>query len=428
MSQSIVAAYQNKYEDEDEEQEVSEIKLVFVKRKKFKLCNLILDNCSITKTGSLDKVADICSKVTECDLSHNIISEWSEVFRLLDVGLHIKFLNLSSNKLGKCEQLPEKQYTSLQCLILCGNDNDWDNLHTLLPSFPSLTHLNIGYSNISALPSTTDTVFPNLTELNLIQNNISRFEDVLGLAHTFPNLHTLVLSDNPLSSFGEDQKAIERFEKLAKLHVNNITINSWEEVSKLRWFPELSDIRMIHWDLFGDMNESERRKMLGALLPNTHLINGSPIPNREAAERWYMRRCQAANDVENRRYKELYEKYGELPELGDIKLGGQDETITLKLCVPERGVEMEKTFSIYDSLKDIKTFVKNEYSIKKKLMIEVPIVEDAPVDLYGISFDYTLLHRTALKDGDTLTLRSENQQPSTEEILRRFEAQHNFTK
>lgn len=51
------------------------------------------------------------------------------------------------------------------------------------------------------------------------------------------------------------------------------------------------------------MNESERRKMLGALLPNTHLINGSPIPNREAAERWYMRRCQAANDVENRRFE-----------------------------------------------------------------------------------------------------------------------------
>ena len=46
-------------------------------------------------------------------------------------------------------------------------------------------------------------------------------------------------------------QAIERFEKLAKLHVNNITINSWEEVSKLRWFPALTDVRMIHWDLFG---------------------------------------------------------------------------------------------------------------------------------------------------------------------------------
>ena len=50
------------------------------------------------------------------------------------------------------------------------------------------------------------------------------------------------------------------------------------------------------------MNETERRKMLGALLPNTHLINGAPIPNRESAERWYMRRCQAADDLENRRF------------------------------------------------------------------------------------------------------------------------------
>ena len=46
-------------------------------------------------------------------------------------------------------------------------------------------------------------------------------------------------------------QAIEKFEKLAKLHVNNITINSWEEVSKLRWFSALKDVRMIHWDLFG---------------------------------------------------------------------------------------------------------------------------------------------------------------------------------
>ena len=47
------------------------------------------------------------------------------------------------------------------------------------------------------------------------------------------------------------------------------------------------------------MKEEDRRKMLGALLPNTHLINGAPIPDREAAERWYMRRCQAAGNIEN---------------------------------------------------------------------------------------------------------------------------------
>ena len=50
------------------------------------------------------------------------------------------------------------------------------------------------------------------------------------------------------------------------------------------------------------------------------------------------------------RYKELYEKYGELPELGDITLGGLDETITLKLRVPEKGVEVERSFSIYDTV------------------------------------------------------------------------------
>ena len=58
----------------------------------------------------------------------------------------------------------------------------------------------------------------------------------------------------------------------------------------------------------------------------------------------------ADNNIIFPRYKELYEKYGELPAIGDIKLGGTDETITLKLCVPEKGVEVEKSFSIYDTV------------------------------------------------------------------------------
>ena len=59
MSQSIVTAYQNKYEDDHEIEEDSEIQLVFVKRKNHKLCNLILDNCSISETGPRDKVCTI---------------------------------------------------------------------------------------------------------------------------------------------------------------------------------------------------------------------------------------------------------------------------------------------------------------------------------------------------------------------------------
>jgi len=406
MSQSIVTAYQNKYEDDNEDSEDSEIQIVFVKRKNHKVCNLILDNCLISETGCIDKVADICSRVTECDLAHNNISDWNEVFRLLDVGKHIKFLNLSNNKLGKCEQLPENQYPFLQCLALSGNDNQWDNLLSLLPSFPSLSHLNIGHSKIASMPCPADIQFPNLTELNLIENSISCFDDVSELATMFINLHTLVLSDNPVISFGDNQQVVERFEKLAKLHVNNITINSWDEVSKLRWFPALSDVRMVHWDLFGDMNEKDRQKMLGALLPNAHLINGAPIPDREAAERWYMRRCQGDGNTETSRYKELYEKYGELPAIGDIKLGGTDETITLKLCVPEKGVEVEKSFSIYDTIKNIKTLIKTEFKLKGKIRIECEGEDTSKWFTITDEYDYTLIHRSDLKDGDKLIAHS----------------------
>ena len=59
MSQSIVAAYQNKYEDDNEDSEDSEIQIVFVKRKNHKVCNLILDNCFISETGCIDKVCTV---------------------------------------------------------------------------------------------------------------------------------------------------------------------------------------------------------------------------------------------------------------------------------------------------------------------------------------------------------------------------------
>ena len=57
MVETIVSAYQNKYEDENYIKEDSGIQLVFVKRARFKLCNLILDNCRITQTGPINEVS-----------------------------------------------------------------------------------------------------------------------------------------------------------------------------------------------------------------------------------------------------------------------------------------------------------------------------------------------------------------------------------
>lgn len=50
-------------------------------------------------------------------------------------------------------------------------------------------------------------------------------------------------------------QAVAQFSALEKLFVNNIAVKSWEEVSKLRWFPALNDVRMVHWDLFGVIRE-----------------------------------------------------------------------------------------------------------------------------------------------------------------------------
>lgn len=50
------------------------------------------------------------------------------------------------------------------------------------------------------------------------------------------------------------------------------------------------------------MPELDRRNMLAALLPTCKLINGAPIEERDAAERWYLRKCQGQGDTCNARY------------------------------------------------------------------------------------------------------------------------------
>lgn len=53
------------------------------------------------------------------------------------------------------------------------------------------------------------------------------------------------------------------------------------------------------------------------------------------------------------RYQELYEKYGELPELGDISLGYETEVISLTLRIPDKGVEILRSFSLYDTVSSL---------------------------------------------------------------------------
>ena len=49
------------------------------------------------------------------------------------------------------------------------------------------------------------------------------------------------------------------------------------------------------------MEESDRRKVLAALLPDITLINGAPISDRESAERWFMRQCQSLHQIDGKR-------------------------------------------------------------------------------------------------------------------------------
>jgi len=402
---SIVEAYTAKYEDEEEVGGEDIVKVVFVKRTHFKLQNLILDNSGIDCVGPNEKLKEICCNVRECDLSQNHLQQWTDVHSLLDVVPKLKFLNMSHNPLGAVTSLPSTPHT-LNTLILCNTGVEWSSLVNVLQFLPSLKELNIGNNNLSSLHcDTVPDTLPSLQHLNLIKNNFASFTDVLQVSVLFEQLKCLVMSENPLVSFGDTQEAVAQFSSLEQLYVNNITVNSWDEVSKLRWFPALNDVRMVHWDLFGDMPELDRRNMLAALLPTCKLINGAPIEERDAAERWYLRKCQGQGDTTSERYAELNEKHGILPDLADVDLGyGLDETVTVNVVIEDRAINTQKTFSIYEKFGDMKKSLEKEFKTGKSMIT----VHKPGRDYEGScgSHDGSQLYRYPVENGDVLYLES----------------------
>jgi Leucine-rich repeat (LRR) protein len=121
------------------------------------------------------------SHIAELDLTDNLISEWSEVLKLLAIFRSLKFLNLSNNLLSdKLRLSPAEQSVlsplPLRKLVLNGNKLDWMSIHQLTSLMPHLEELHL--SN-NALPNPNgDFRHKNIRRLFLTCNEIDSFEDV----------------------------------------------------------------------------------------------------------------------------------------------------------------------------------------------------------------------------------------------------------
>nr|CAG4647024.1 EOG090X05JJ [Megafenestra aurita] len=415
---SITQAVVEKYGDDDDEDSSSSGFILFVPRsspRKRLPSTLILDHCEIDSVGDEESLSSICNEVHELDLAHNQISHWDEVNKLINCLPKLSFLNLSYNMLGNVNvNTPASSYPSLKKLVLNRVGIKWNVLVPYLSLVPNLEELHLSFNEIEITVEETEgteEVFPKITTLHFDGNKVENKDHLLWLSNKFPSLTSLVLCDCPLwtlrlkssiarqaqikrmsgSSSGscsssaessltvscsgdgktsscctvlsENEKFAPERTKLDETslfpHVRTVSLNNsmfdcWEEVSVLRSWPSLAELRMQSCPLFRKLTEHERRQLTIARLPNLRRLNGggdiSP-KEREEAERNFLRRFHDY-DVKPARYFELLDVHGHVAPFAEVKLA-PPKVANVWVRYGEQCWN-EKNLSLYITLKELR--------------------------------------------------------------------------
>ena len=264
------------------------------------------------------------SHIAELDLTDNLLSDWTEIYNLLNMFPGLEFLNLSNNLLGlhSCQSisaaLSSVHHTGLRKLVLHGNKLDWSSLNDFTAHLPNLEEIHLSNNGLDDPQGSFG--HANLRQLFLTCNHIQNFQAVHDhLGKHCPNLELLSLGENPLTSIPESAGGLD---KMISLNLNITKLADWADLDKLRGFPSLSDLRIKHCPVLEEYTAHERRMMLIARLPNIQILNGGdriPDNEREDAERAFIR-FYLDEDSKPKRYHELVAIHGNLDPLVNVNM------------------------------------------------------------------------------------------------------------
>ncbi|XP_060066843.1 tubulin-specific chaperone cofactor E-like protein [Ylistrum balloti] len=160
------------------------------------LCDRYVSMAGIPSTG----LRSLCPNVNELDLSGNLLDDWSEVLNIMSHLPFLKFVNLSRNQLvnkKNCLQTWETPFTMVESLVLNETNVSWDEVMTMANYLPSLKELHICKNGYTKLSSSNLKVLEKVKYLKMNYNEIQSWEEVWKLRY-LPELDTLILSGNPL--------------------------------------------------------------------------------------------------------------------------------------------------------------------------------------------------------------------------------------
>ncbi|XP_034938738.1 tubulin-specific chaperone cofactor E-like protein [Chelonus insularis] len=171
---------------------------------------LVLQDCDIECAGNdAEKLKNKCKNVEELDLAQNKLSQWEEVFGILQHMPKIKFVNLSFNSLAEALEIKDGRYESLRNLVLNGTRISWGTVQDLVRLLQNLEELHLSLNEFKTVD--LDHRIPenrnkSLKKLHFTGNPVESWSEICKLGYSFPNLESLVLAECPIRSFALDEE------------------------------------------------------------------------------------------------------------------------------------------------------------------------------------------------------------------------------
>ncbi|KAK0082498.1 hypothetical protein PV325_001302 [Microctonus aethiopoides] len=170
---------------------------------------LVLQDCDIECAGNDDeKLKNKCKNVEELDLAQNKLSQWDEVFGIIQHMPKIKFVNLSFNSLADALRIKHGRYESLRNLVLNGTRISWTTVQDLVRILVNLEELHLSLNEFKTVDldyQKPENVNEALKKLHFTGNPIEDWSEICKLGHAFPNLASLVLAECPIKSLAIEE-------------------------------------------------------------------------------------------------------------------------------------------------------------------------------------------------------------------------------
>ncbi|XP_017877620.1 tubulin-specific chaperone cofactor E-like protein isoform X2 [Ceratina calcarata] len=172
---------------------------------------LVLQDCDIESAGNdAEKLRNKCKNVEELDLAQNKLSQWAEVFGILQHMPKIKFVNLSFNCLAEVLEVKHGSYDLLKNLVLNGTRVTWSTVQGLIRLLRNLEELHLSlneYKTVDVDHQKPENRNLSVKKLHFTGNPVEVWNEISKLGYMFPNLESLVLAECPIRSLGlEDNR------------------------------------------------------------------------------------------------------------------------------------------------------------------------------------------------------------------------------